>query len=215
MTYGQFKDRVLQLIFSYSIAGDEISLDYNNQEDYVKMIPGLLCSCQSYIYQIKKIEDSILLKDLDKEELDNGLMLYHLPDDCMKLKPGLIIPRGRGHGRVFQRYTGYRLYGGNKILCDKGLPEETILEYQKRGLPLPENPPDSYVLRNPDEINDIMPFYVAAFVVMYDDAFRYSALYNEFETRLQRLMPTPTYTEVNEVFDVYDGFSGGDYYWPM
>ncbi len=209
MTYGQFKNRVLQLIFSYSIAGDEIELSYNNQEDYVKQIPGLLSSCQSYIYQIKKIEDSILLKDLDSEELENGLMLYHLPDDCLKMKPGLIIPHTRRGMPVFERYTGYRLYGGNKILCKKGLPEDTILEYQKRGLPLPENPPDSYVLRNPDEVNDIMPFYVAAFVVMYDDAFRYSALYNEFETRLQRLMPTPTYTEVNDVFDVYGGFDTG------
>ena len=215
MTYGQFKDRVLQLIFSYSIAGDEIQLSYNNQEDYVKMIPALLNSCQSYIYQIKKIEDSIMIKDLDWEEMENGLRLYHLPDDCLKMKPGLIIPRGRDHGRVFERFNNYRLFGGDKFIAPANLPDNTIMEYWKRGLPIPENPPDSYVLKNLDEINDIMPFYVAAFLVMYDDAFRYSALYNEFETRLMRLLPNPTYTEANTVFDVYDGFSGGDYYWPM
>ena len=217
MTYGQFKNRVLQLIFSYTIAGDNIELSYNNQEDYVKMIPALLNSCQSYIYQIKKIEDSILLRDLDSEDMDNGLKLYHLPDDCLKMKPGLIIPRGRHPklGPAFERYNDYRLFGGDKIICDAHLPDTTILEYQKRGLPIPENPPDSYVLRNPEEVNDIMPFYVAAFVVMYDDAFRYSALYNEFETRLQRLMPTPAYAEVNDTFDVYAGFSGGDFWWHM
>lgn len=209
MTYGQFKKRVLQLIFSYSIAGDNIELTYNNQEDYVTMIPPLLDSVQSYIYQIRKIEDSILLKDLDCEELDDNNMLYHLPDDCMQMKPGLIIPRGKSWQRVMHRYSGYRLYGGNKLLCPKGLPDSTILEYRKRVTPLPENPPDTYVLRNPDEINDIMPFYVAAFLVMYDDPFRYSALYNEFETRLQRLAPTPEYTEVNEIDDVYGGFNTG------
>ena len=215
MTYGQFKDRVLQLIFSYSIAGDDIQPSYNNQADYIKQIPGFLSACQSYIYQIKKIEDSILLRDLESEEYGDGLMLYVLPEDCLKLKPGLIVPRGRNSGRVFQRYNEYRLYGGNKILCDKGLPDTTIVEYQKRSVPLPDNPPDNYVLKNPEEINDMMAFYVAAFVVMYDDAFRYSALYNEFETRLQRMQPTPVYTEISDTFDVYAGFAGGDYGWPM
>lgn len=211
MTYGQFKDRVLQLIFSYSIAGDEIELSYNNQEDYVKMIPGLLNACQSYIYQMKKIEDSIMLKDLVMEDPEDntGVVLYHLPDDCIKLKPGLIIPRGTKYGAVMERFTGYRLFGGDKILCPKGLPENTIVEYRSRGVPLPDNPSDNYVLRNPDEVNNIMTFYVAAFLVVYDDAFRYSVLYNEYETRLQRLLPTPAYTESNEIKDVYAGFSTG------
>ena len=212
MTYGQFKDRVLQLIFSYSIAGDNIELSYNNQADYVKMIPALLNSCQSYIYQIKKIEDSIMLKDLDWEDMDGDLRMYFLPDDCLKMKPGLIMPRHhRYQGRVFERFNGYRLFGGDRFIAPKNLPEDTIMEYWKRGLPIPDNPPDSYVLKNPDEVNDIMPFYVAAFVVMYDDAFRYAALYNEFETRLQRLMLNPAYTEVNEIFDVYGGFDGPEY----
>ena len=213
MTYGQFKDRVLQLIFSYSIAGDDIELSYNNQADYVKMIPGLLNTCQSEIYQIKKIEDSIMIKDLDWEEMDGGMRLYHLPDDCLKMKPGLIIPRQRGHGQVFDRFNNYRLFGGDKFIAPANLPETTIMEYWKRGLPIPDNPPDYYVLKNLDEINDIMPFYVAAFLVMYDDPFRYSALYNEFETRLNRLMPNPTYTENNPVFDVYGGFEVADWWY--
>ena len=214
MTYGQFKDRVLQLIFSYSIAGDDIELSYNNQADYVKMIPGLLNTCQSEIYQIKTIEDSILLRDLDYEDMEGDLRLYFLPDDCLRMKPGLIIPRHHGHHhRVFERYTGYRLFGGNKMYAPKSLPDDTIFEYVKRGLPIPDNPPDNYVLRNPEEVNEIMPFYVAAFLVMYDDAFRYSALYNEFETKLQRLMLNPTYTEVNDVLDVYGGFDTCDWWY--
>lgn len=215
MTYGQFKDRVLQLIFSYSIAGDNIELSYNNQADYVKMIPALLNTCQSYIYQIKHFEDSIMIKDLDWEDMEGGMRLYHLPDDCLKMKPGLIIPRHRRFERAFERFNNYRLFGGDKFMAPANLPENTIMEYWKRGLPIPDDPPDSYVLKNTDEVNDIMPFYVAAFLVMYDDAFRYSALYNEFETRLQRLMTNPAYTETNEVFDVYGGFSGGDFWWHM
>ena len=42
MTYGELKQRVLELIFSYSVAGSEIPATYNNQADYLAMIPGLV-----------------------------------------------------------------------------------------------------------------------------------------------------------------------------
>ena len=209
MTYGEFKNRVLQLIFSYSIAGDEIPLSYNNQEDYVKQIPGLLSTAQSYVYQHKRIEDAILMHDLTIEEYDNDTLLVWLPDDCLRMKPGLIVPRGTGHGSVFRRFTHYKLFGGNRLMVPKGLPENTIIEYERCSLPIPPNVLDEYVLRNPEYVNDILPFYVAAFVVLYDDPFRYAALYNEFETRLQRLTPNPTYVEESPIEDVYFGFRNG------
>lgn len=210
MTYGDFKRRVLQLIFSYTIAGDDIQLSYNNQADYVKMIPGLLNSAQTYVYQIKKFQDSISMSHLDKEEYD-GEDMYILPDDCLSIKPGLIAPGRDRDGYPFGRYNNYRLFGGNKLLLPKGVAEKynLILEYNKRGVPVSENVPDSYVLKNTDEVNEILPFYVAAFVVMYDDAFRYSALYNEFETRLGRLQPNQTYVEYSSTADLYGGFYNG------
>jgi len=210
MTYGELKTKVLNLIFSYSIAGDEIKLSYNNQEDYVNMIPPLLSSVQAYIYQIKKIRDSIQLRDLEKE--DNGTTYtYTLPDDCMKVVPGIIIPRGGSYGPVFERRMDYKLFGGDKMIAPKSYPDNAILEYEKRAVPVPQNVPDHYVLKNTEEVNEIIPFYIAAFVVMHDDAFKYAALYNEFETRLQRLQTNPPYVEINEVFDVYGGFDGPEY----
>ena len=210
MTYGELKTKVLNLIFSYSIAGDNIELSYNNQADYVNMIPPLLSSCQSYIYQIKKIRDSILLSDLDREDMGETY-LYHLPDDCMKVIPGIIIPGGRHHRQVFHRRNDYRLFGGDKMLAPKDYPDNAILEYEKRAVPVPQNVSDNYLLKNTEEVNEIIPFYIAAFVVMYDDAFRYAALYNEFETRLQRLETNPAYTEENEIFDAYNAFDGPGY----
>ena len=206
MTYGELKNRVLQYIFSYSIAGDEIQLSYNNQEDYVKQIPGLLNSAQTYIYQVKHFEAAVKLSDLTREDFGDSDM-YVLPDDCLKMKPGLILPQGGRLRPQFVRFNNYKLFGGNKLLVPKGMGDKLLMEYWKRSVPLPENIPDSYVLKNTDEVNELLPFYIAAFVVMYDDAFRYSALYNEFETRLQRLAPNPTYVEENEVFDVYMGFN--------
>ena len=210
MTYGEFKRRVLQLIFSYSIAGDPIEPAYNNQADYIKQIPGLLNSAQTYVYQVKKFQDAISLSHLEKDDYGSEEM-YFLPDDCLKMKPGLIQPGIDETGYPFRRYNHYRLFGGNSLLLPAGDAERVklILEYERRGVPIPENVPDNYVLKNPDEVNEILLFYVAAFVVMYDDAFRYSALYNEFETRLKRLEPNPTYVEFNSVEDVYGGFYNG------
>ena len=42
MTCGTLKKRVMQLIFSYSVAGSEIPDTYNNQTDYQAMIPSLV-----------------------------------------------------------------------------------------------------------------------------------------------------------------------------
>lgn len=210
MTYGELKTKVLNLIFSYSIAGDEIKLSYDNQADYINMIPPLLSSVQAYIYQIKKIRDSILLRDLEKEDLGSSYM-YNLPDDCIKVVPGIIIPNSKTYGPVFTRRMDYKLFGGTKMLVPKTYPDNAILEYEKRAVPIPQNVPDHYVLKNTEEVNEIIPFYIAAFVVLYDDPFRYAALYNEFETRLQRLETNPPYVELNEVKDAYAGFSGADF----
>lgn len=210
MTYGELKTKVLNLIFSYSIAGDDIQLSYNNQADYVNMIPPLLSSAQTYIYQIKTFQDSILLRDLEREDLGDTY-LYHLPDDCIKVIPGIIIPGGKHHTQVFHRRTDYRIFGGDKMMTPKDYPDNAILEYEKRAVPVPQNVPDNYVLKNTDEVNEIIPFYIAAFVVMYDDAFRYAALYNEFETRLQRLRTNPAYIETNEIRDAYNAFDGPGY----
>jgi hypothetical protein len=225
MTYGELKDRVLQLIFSYSIAGDEIELSYNNQEDYVKMIPGLLSTVQSYIYQQIKFEDVIRLCDLDHEDLGNGETMYHLPEDFIKMKPGLIIPRGRltepRYQRMFYRSGNYKLLANKKLITASDLPEATLIEYEKRPLPIDPNVKDNYVLRNTDDINEIIPFYIAGWLVMHDDAFKYAALMNEFESRLAVLRANSviTTTEENSIFDAYAGFDDGgcwgDREWPM
>lgn len=209
MTYGEFKNRVLALVFSYSIAGDTIASTYNNQADYLRQIPGLLNSAQTYVYQFRRFEDCVRLEDLDKEEMDD-MDMYILPEDCLRMKPGLIKPGRVLYGplrnsHLFERFTDYRLFGGNKLLVPKGLGEKfhLLMEYDKRAVPIPENVPDSYVLKNVDEVNEILPFYVAAHLVIYDDSFRYASFKNEFEDRLNRLMVNPTYVETSEIRDAY------------
>ena len=60
----------------------------------------------------------------------------------------------------------------------------------------------------------LIPYYVAAHLVMEDDAFRYASLYNEFENKVARMTPAP-YTEIQEVYDAYGTWDGGeDFYVP-
>ena len=212
MTYGQLRDRVLQLIFSYSLAGDTIPPSYNNQADYVKQIPGLLNSAQTYIYQIKHFEDCIKLADLTKEVIDDVTDLYILPDDCLSIKAGLVIPTA--DFGTMDRFWHYKLIGGDKLLVPHGVDDQLhlILEYNKRGSPCPDDPPDNYVLKNTDEVNEMIPFYIAAHCVLYDDSFRYAALKNEFEDRLTRLQPNPVYIEMSEVRDYYPGVYNTGYW---
>ncbi len=68
MNYGQLKKQVMQLIFSESIAGNEIPETYNNQADYLRMIPGLVNDGQIYIATtVMRIPEMIPLKDLVRE----------------------------------------------------------------------------------------------------------------------------------------------------
>ena len=69
VTYGELKRRVLELIFSYSIAGSVIPETYNNQADYIAMIPGLVNNGQMDIAtSTKRIPAMAYLADLDYEE---------------------------------------------------------------------------------------------------------------------------------------------------
>ena len=82
MTYGELKNRVLELIFSYSVAGSQIPATYNNQADYIAMIPGLVNNGQMDIAtSVKRIPAIVLLADLEQEQVGERI-LYMLPDDC-------------------------------------------------------------------------------------------------------------------------------------
>ena len=109
MTYGELKMRVLELIFSYSVAGSPIPATYNNQADYIAMIPGLVNNGQTDIAtSVKRIPAMAFLIDLEQEEVGNRV-LYKLPSDCwLPFTGGLLFPESRS----YERYFGYRFIGG-------------------------------------------------------------------------------------------------------
>ena len=213
MTYGQLKKRVMQLAFSESIAGTEIPPSYNNQADYLRMIPGLANDGMMYIATtVKKIPEIVPLSSLEQQDF-GAYTLYVLPNDFYQLMNGGLIWQRPDYALVDQHYTyqrfhGYKLYGRNKLMIAKKVPnlDNIMVEYYRYPSELKDDPSDNTELDNTPDTHDVLPYHIAAELVKYDDPFRYSTLHNEFETRLARLTE-PVTTEFAPVEDVYAGFN--------
>lgn len=212
MNYGQVKRISLQKIFSDTIAGEDIQLTYNNQADYVKQIPPLVNDAMTYIATtVKRIPAIVKLEDLNMDEEDQ-FYIYTLPSDCYEMmNGGLILPYRENYERVVSdRYRKYRLYGGNQLWLPKNAPKGLYMEYYRYPEQLDDEPADDTELDNTPDTHAAIPYYVAAQMVMYDDAFRYASLYNDWLTRLGALKE-PVMVEESRIHDVY-GF-GNTYPW--
>lgn len=209
MNYGQLKKLTMQLVFSESIAGNEIQPTYNNQADYLRMIPGLTNDCMIYIATTaKKIPEIVPLASLRKQDFGDH-WLYTMPKDFWRLNNGGLIwhrPDGVG-GFSYERYHRYKLYANNKIMMPKNVPgqDQMIVEYYRYPVTLGDEPNDQTELDNTPDTHAAIPYYVGAQLVLYDDPFRYSALWNAFETRLSRITE-PVTTEYAPVDNAYLGF---------
>jgi hypothetical protein len=84
--------------------------------------------------------------------------------------------------------------------------DQIIVEYYRYPKSIGDDPSDDLELDNTPDTHAALPYFVASQLVMYDDAFRYSALHNEWETRLSRLTE-PVTVEYAPVDDVYFGFN--------
>lgn len=210
MNYGQLKKLCMQLIFSESIAGTEIRETYNNQADYLRMIPGLANDGMIYMATtVKRIPELVPLTDLQYEEMGR-YRLYTLPEDFWRMHNGGIIwpkPIGGGH-TAYERFHWYKMYANNRLLVPVNVPhlDEMMVEYYRYPHQLEDEPADDTELDNTPDTHAALPYYVAAHLVLYDDPFRYSALWNAFETRLSRITE-PVTTEYSMVDDAYWGFN--------
>ena len=198
MTYGELKNRVLELIFSYSVAGSSIPATYNNQADYIAMIPGLVNSGQTDIAtSVKRIPAMADLSDLEQEQIGERV-LYKLPSDCwLPYTGGLLLPASRR----YDRYFGYRFIGG-RIELPFHAPSGLALEYWRYPERVSSETPDSTELDNTPDVHECLVFYVAAHLLAYDDAYRYTAFLNMYEERRKRLKE-PVWLEPGPIHNVY------------
>lgn len=208
MTFAQARDMALNLIHQESIAGTVIPGSYNNQQDYLNKIPGLINAAQVDIATTTKpIPAECFLGDLVCE-CAHGWWLYTLPSDLWQRRgSGLLVPTPPGPGPHFNKgYTRVnfplRMVGNEQLMLPKQLPPDTILEYYRYPIPLKDKPEDGDLLDNVPEAQMAVPYYVAAYTVIYDDAFLYASLKNEYEAK-KASMHDLVRTEVDPIMDVY------------
>ena len=197
MTYKECKDRALQLAFNYSLAGTEIPGTYNNQADYLAMIPGLINEAEMDIATtVRRIPAQKALSDLhcvpgDREDI------YLLPRDCYLPVTGGLIEERRP-----ERFSGFRFVGRNKISVPHGLGEYLILEYFRYPRKLHQSVHDGCRLDNDPAVHECIPYYVAYGLLLYDDAYRAQVFKNEYEQRKFRLRE-PVWLEAGAIKNVY------------
>lgn len=199
MNYGWARDYALELILQHSIAGKPVALDYNNQIDYVLRIPKLIDDAQTLIATTSgKIREVIPISQLPYVER-GGWREYTLPWNCWKLSSTGLI---RYNGSRIQRFHQYHPVGSKRIAVPAEVAGDVYVEYYRLPSHIGSNPPDDAELDNSIPAQQAVPFYVAAHLVMYDNAFAYSALMNEFNDKLANLME-PLQTDVTVTEDSY------------
>lgn len=206
MTYAEIKRNVLSLINQYSIAGSEIASSYNNQDDYLKRIPGLFNMGLVNIRTSVKMSPAV--KELNHPTFYAGMIRFNLPGDFYALKSGgtAIV-----HDGVYRKAAVYKLQGRKFILFPKYYGYENdkfVVEYYRYPEQLPADPDDDYELDEDLDVLHTAFFYAAANLVMYDDNYQYASLYNDYESRLGRLAEPPS-CDLGPVEDVYCFTDGG------
>ena len=208
MNYKWARDYTLELINQYSIAGAVTPETYNNQADYLARIPKLLNDAQIYVAttvgKIRAVED---LDNLSCD--DNGKWLvYTMPGDFWQLCSGGLIRYDEDN--ELERCNLYHAIGANQIAVSKTVSGNMSVEYYRLPRPLSEKPEDDELLDNTVPAQMALPYYVAAHLVMYDNAYAYQALMNEFETRLARLAESPTiiYGTVADTYGAAEDWGG-------
>ena len=198
MTYGELKNRILELIFSYSVSGSQIPATYNNQADYIAMIPGLVNNGQMDIAtSVKRIPAMVMLSELESEQIGERV-LYKLPADCwLPFTGGLLFPKSWRYERFFM----YRIIAG-KLELPWHAPEGLALEYWRYPERVSAETSDDTVLDNTPDVHECLVFYVAAHLLAYGDAYRYTTFLNMYEERISRLRE-PVWIEPGPIEDVY------------
>jgi hypothetical protein len=77
------------------------------------------------------------------------------------------------------------------------------VEYYRLPRQISNDPSDDEQLDNTVPAQMALPYYVAAHLIMYDNAFAYQVLMNEFDSKLANLIESPTiiYGTVDDTYN--------------
>lgn len=202
MTYGQVKKAVLKLLNQYSVAGSLVADSYNNQQDYLnRMAPLVNDGVMEIATTARKIPVLLTLSEENGERLGK-MVRYDLPEDFYQFKSGgTVVTCTDGH---VLHTNLYRTQGKKYILVPADEAGEYTVEYYRYPALLGDDPADDEELDNDPITHRAVPYYVAAHLVIHDEAYLYQAYYNKYEDMLAKMTPAP-FAEVTGVQDVYGG----------
>lgn len=203
MLYSEIKREVLEHINQYTMAGAQIAATYNNQADYLSRIPNLINEALVNIRTLVKPEPVVY--ELVDGSRYGDLMRYELPDNFWSMKSGGVSVIRNGH---FEKTNDYRLMGKKSILVPADS-AQYVVEYHRYPnlLPTDKSLTDATELDEDIEVIQTATYYAAANLVLMDDEFAYSTLYNDYESRLGRISRGIT-CEVQPVTDAYSFTAG-------
>lgn len=205
MTYKQIKDQALKLIMQYSIAGSTVPEVYNNQQDYLLRIPGLVNDAVMEIATtVRKIPEFFDIAAAPQEEFGKQIRVT-MPDDFYQFMSGSVMKTK--HGRLIHTNV-FHIQGKNYMLLPKEELENYQIIYYRYPKQLSENPADDEVIDNTMETHNAVPYYVAAMLVAYDDAFLCSVMMNAFHDRVQKMYPDIA-AEIHQTDDSYGFYNLG------
>lgn len=199
MTYKQVRELTLKLLMQYSIAGSTIPNVYNNQQDYLLRIPGLVNDAVMEIATtVRKIPEFFDIASAEQEDFGKQIRVT-LPDDFYQFMSGSVMKTRKGE---LIHTNKFHIQGKNYMLLPKEELENYQIIYYRYPKQLSEEPADTDELDNAPETHNAIPYYVAAMLVSYDDAFLCSLLMNAYNDRLQKMYPDIS-AEVHPTADQY------------
>lgn len=193
------RDRALQLINQYTVAGSKVKETYNNQSDYLLKIPGLVNDAMTEIATTNRKIHAVCQTCELEGIMQGDYTLYTMPDNFFQFKSGGVYEL---KNESLVDSNRFRFVGVNQILIPNGV--QAAIEYYRLPELLGVNPKDEDDLDNTVDTHYAIPFYVAAYLVMHDDAFLYATLYNKYEDKLAKMIPDVR-AEVGPIVDAYGG----------
>lgn len=199
MTLGECKKQTLQLAFGYSLAGTEIPDTYNNQADYLGMIPGLInAAAMEIATRHRRIPASAALSTLTKTA-SGEWDIYRLPEDCWQImSSGLLDMDGR------ERFHAVRYRLDGTFCVPAGTDGSLILEYWRYPVRVTGTTADTAELDGTRETQECLPYYAAYGILLYDDPYRAQVMFGEYEKRIGKLTE-PVWLEVQPISNRYRG----------
>ena len=207
MNYGEARDTTLKIINQYSITGQKVAMTYNGQNDTILRIPAFINDAQLIIARgPRRIEAAL---DLSRTEFDDvgGMSRYVFPEDMLEPIPGGLLRVESGETSLF---SGYTILDENYFLVPKDVSGSLFLRYYRRPRRLPGAPDDATPLDNVAIAQEPVPYYAAAMLLLSEDAFANSVVFNMWQDKLNDLTKLPQ-AERHIIRNAYDIGGWGDY----